>query len=186
MRILKRMIVPLAAVVAIVLAVMGGLETMHEAPPAATIELRYNAIAEGVELALHDATGNRTYALRAASQTRFNNERVEWRRPSLQWFDQGNTKWQVDADQGVLAAAGASLRLQGNVALRQQATAAVSPLTLLTSVIEIDLADETLTSDAPVQMIAGQLRQDSAGMLLDLAEDSLLLSGASRGRHVRP
>lgn len=185
MAVLKRTLIPLAAAIVVALAAMGGLETMQDSPPSPVAELSFNAFAEGVDLKFHDAGGAIAYALQAASQTRFNDDSIEWSRPSLQWYEDGDADWHVEAEQGFAAPSGDSLRLSGNVALLRQREDGDS-LTLTTSTLDVDLAGEILSTDEPVQMIAGGLRQDAAGLVLNLPEDSLLMLGGVRGSHVRP
>ena len=182
---LKRTVIPLAAAVVVALAAMGGLETMQQSPPAPLAELTYNAVAEGVDLKFHDAEGRIGYAIQAARQIRFNDDSIEWSRPSLQWYQSGGEHWRARAEQGFVAPAGDTVRLRGNVALFQQSGGGET-LTLNTTVLNIDLAGETVTTDEPVHMIAGGLRQSAAGLVLDLPEDSLLMLGGVRGSHVRP
>ena len=185
MAISKRTLIPLAAAVAAALAAMGGLETMRDSPPAPVAELSWNAFAEGVDLKFHDAGGAVAYALRAVSQTRFNDGGIEWSRPSLQWYEDGDADWRVEAERGYAAPAADNLRLSGNVALVRRGGAG-DALTLTTSWLDIDLAGEILSTNQPVRMTAGGLRQDAAGLVLDLPEDSLLMLGGVRGSHVRP
>ena len=80
---------------------------------------------------------------------------------------------------------GDKLRLSGNVVLLQQGGEG-DALTLITTLLDVDLDGEILSTDEPVQMIAGGLRQDAAGLVLDLPEDSLLMLGGVRGSHVQP
>ena len=181
--VLKRTLIPLAAAIVVALAAMGGLETMQESPPSPIAELSYNAFAEGVDLKFHDAGGAIAYALQAVRQTRFNDDSVEWSRPALQWYEDGEADWQVEAEQGFVAPSGDSLRLSGNVALFRQGG---DEVTLTTSLLDIDLTSEILSTNEPVQMIADGLRQDAAGLVLNLPEDSLLMLGGVRGSHVRP
>ena len=180
---LKRTLIPLAAAIVVALAAMGGLETMQDSPPSPVAELSYNAFAEGVDLKFHDAGGDIAYALQAVRQTRFNDDSVEWSRPALQWYEDGEADWQVEAEQGFVAPSGDSLRLSGNVALFRQGG---DEVTLTTSLLDIDLTSEILSTNKPVQMIADGLRQDAAGLVLNLPEDSLLMLGGVRGSHVRP
>ena len=103
----------------------------------------------------------------------------------LQRYEAGDADWHVEAERGFAAPSGDSLRLSGNVALLRQREDGDS-LTLTTSMLDVDLAGEILSTDEPVQMIAGGLRQDAAGLVLNLPEDSLLMLGGVRGSHVRP
>lgn len=183
MAVSKRTLIPLAAAIVVALAAMGGLETMQDSPPSPVAELTFNAFSEGVNLKFHDAGGAIAYALQAVRQTRFNDDSVEWSRPALQWYEDGEADWQVEAEQGFVAPSGDSLRLSGNVALFRQGDDAV---TLTTSLLDIDLTSEILSTNEPVRMIAGGLSQDAAGLVLNLPEDSLLMLGGVRGSHVRP
>lgn len=184
MAILKKTLIPLAAAVAAALAAMGGLETMQDPPPSPVAELSFNAFAEGVDLKFHDAGGAIAYALQAVSQTRFNDDSIEWSRPSLQWYEDGDADWHVEAERGFVAPSGDSLRLSGNVALFRQG--GDDAPTLTTSSLDVDLTGEILSTDEPVRMTAGGLRQDAAGLVLNLPEDTLLMLGGVRGSHVRP
>ena len=188
--VLKRTLIPLAAAIVVALAAMGGLETMQNAPAPPVAELSWNAFAEGVDLKFHDAGGAVAYALQAANQTRFNDDSVEWSRPTLQLYaserhENGGADWHVGAEQGFIAPGADKLQLSGNVVLSRQGGEG-DALTLTTTLLDIDLEGEILSTDEPVQMVAGGLRQDAAGLLLDLPEDSLLLLGRVRGSHVQP
>ena len=183
--VLKRTLIPLGAAIAAALAAMGGLETMQDPPPAPVAELSFDAFAEGIDLKFHDAGGALAYALQAASQTRFKDERIEWFRPALQWHEAGGADWHIEAEQGFAAPAGDKLQFSGNVALFQRGGDG-GALMLTTTRLDIDLTGEILSTNEPVQMIAGALRQDAAGLVLNLPEDSLLMLGGVRGSHVRP
>ena len=189
MVVLKRTLIPLAAAIVVALAAMGGLETMQNAPAPPVAELSWNAFAEGVDLKFHDAGGAVAYALQAVNQTRFNDDSVEWSLPSLQLYanerhENGGADWHVDAEQGFIAPGADKLQLSGNVVLSRQGGEG-DELTLTTTLLDIDLEGEILSTDEPVQMVAGGLRQDAAGLLLDLPEDSLLMLGRVRGSHVQ-
>lgn len=190
MAVLKRTLIPLAAAIVVALAAMGGLETMQDAPAPPVAELSWNAFAEGVDLKFHDAGGAVAYALQAVNQTRFNDDSIEWSRPTLRLYanerhENGGTDWHVEAEQGVIAPGGDRLQLSGNVVLNQQGGDG-GALTLITTLLDVDLDGEILSTNEPVQMIAGGLRQDAAGLVLDLPEDSLLMLGGVRGSHVQP
>ena len=182
---LKRTLIPLAAAIAVALAAMGGLETMRDSPPSPVAELSYNAFAEGVDLKFHDADGAIAYALQAVRQTRFNDDSIEWSRPSLQWYEDGGADWHVEAERGFIAPSGENLRLSGDVVLHRQGGEG-DALTLTTSLLDVDLTGEILSTNVPVRMIAEGLRQDAAGLVLNLPEDSLLMLGGVRGSHDRP
>ncbi len=181
---LKRTLIPLAVAVVAALGAMTGLESVREAPTAPLAELAYNAYSEGVELRFHDVNGVLTHSLQAVSQTRFKDDSIEWSRPALRWFAAGESDWQVEAEHGFLAPSGDSLRLRGDVVVQQGG--ASDTLRLTTSALEIDLDASILSGNEPVRMVAGGLRQDAAGLVLNLPQDSLLMLGGVRGNHVRP
>jgi len=183
MSLLKRTVIPLAAAVVAAAVAMGGLQSMREAPPAPVAAPDFNALAEGVELRFHDDTGRLGYALRAARQTRFQDDRVEWRQPRLQWHGKGGANWRMEADNGLSRPGGDSLNLFGNVALRRDGDGNAAPLTLTTTSLDVDIPGEVVSTAAPVAMHSGPLRQNAAGFELKLAEDTLLLLGKVSGSH---
>lgn len=169
----------------VALAAMGSLETIQESPPPASEELRYNAFAEGVDLRFHDAEGYIGYAVQAASQTHFNDDSIEWINPSLQWYEYDGANWNARAEQGFISPAGDTIQLTGDVILWQSGGNS-EPLTLTTTALAVDMTNEMLSTEEPVEMVVGGLRQSAAGLLLNLPEDSLLLRGDIRGSHVQP
>ena len=186
---LKKTVIPLTVAVAAAALAMGGLQTMRETPPAPVAPPAYNALAEGVDLRVHDAAGQLGYALQAAQQTRFSDNRIEWRRPSLQWYGDGGANWRVEADSGVSRANGESLNLSGNVVLRRDGdgdqNSNAASLIVTTTSLDVDLPGEFVSTAAPVEMTSGPLRQRATGLELNLAADSLRLLGDVTGSHAR-
>ena len=193
MPLLKNTVIPLTVAAAAAALAMGGLQTMRESPPAPVAPPVYNALAEGVDLRVHDAAGQLGYALQAAQQTRFSDNRIEWRRPSLQWYGDGGANWRVEADSGVSRADGESLNLSGNVMLHRYGDSdedrngdqngETASLIVTTTSLNVDLPGEFVSTAAPVEMTSGPLRQSATGLELDLAADSLRLLGDVTGRH---
>ena len=188
---LKKTVIPLTVAVAVAALAMGGLQTMRETPPAPVAPPAYNALAEGVDLRVFDAAGQLGYALQAAQQTRFSDNRIEWRRPSLQWYGVGGANWRVEADSGVSRANGESLNLSGNVVLRRDGdgdgdqNSNAASLIVTTTSLDVDLPGEFVSTAAPVEMTSGPLRQRATGLELNLAADSLRLLGDVKGSHAR-
>ena len=193
MPLLKNTVIPLTVAAAAAALAMGGLQTMRESPPAPVAPPAYNALAEGVDLRVHDAAGQLGYALQAAQQTRFSDNRIEWRRPSLQWYGDGGANWRVEADSGVSRADGESLNLSGDVMLRRDGNgdgdgdqnSNAASLVVTTTSLDVDLPGEFVSTAAPVEMTSGPLRQSATGLELDLAADSLRLLGDVKGSHAR-
>ena len=183
---LKRSIFPLTVAVVAAVAAMVGLETMQESPDQPLAEPGFDAFAEGVDLRFHHDSGRLGYAMQAERQIRFDDNEIEWRRPSLQWFaGDGGADWQVEAERGVSPAGGELLKLTGNVLLRRDPVDNSGPLELTTSTLDIDLVDEVVSTGARVEMVAGAVRQNAAGLVLTLPEDNLQMLGDIKGSYAR-
>jgi LPS export ABC transporter protein LptC len=98
-------------------------------------------------------------------------------------LDYGNDKnlWRVSAQRGLMPRSGDQIALSGEVTTTLQSAAAHGATQMVSDYMDVDIAGETATTDAPVivRFVEGELR--AVGLDVDLANETITLRSNVQG-----
>lgn len=157
-----------------------------------TATLDFNAYSVGINTVLYDPNGQINYTLQASRQVQYNDDTTEFDKPLIRLFQEGKSKWNVVADSGIISAAtidnnneSRTIELSGNVevySLDQNGNRTV----MTTDQLSVSPQTETLSTDRPVVVETGAIRQTATGMIANLTTDEIVFHKETRGLYEHP
>jgi len=151
--------------------------------------LDYDAVSDGINSVLYDATGSISYTLQARRQYHFKDQTSELQEPLIRLYREGKSHWNIVAERGYLAPQAGSGNLQeGTIELSGDVEIYSlddfgNRTVLSTEFLTIDPANETMQTDQPVAMHTANLQQRAIGMFAQLDGDEILFIRNGEGHY---
>lgn len=103
-------------------------------------------------------------------------------------FDYGSDKnqWRVRADSGLMPRSGDRIALIGQVTTTLQSPAAHGATRMTSDTMDVDIANETATTQAPVTVSFDKGQLQAVGLDIDLASESITLRSKVQGTFEPP
>jgi LPS export ABC transporter protein LptC len=155
--------------------------------------LEYDAVSDGINSVLYDASGSISYTLQARRQYHFKDQTSELQEPFIRLFRDGKSHWNIVAERGYLAPQNGDSNLQeGTIELSGDVEIYSlddfgNRTVLSTEFLTIDPANETMQTDQAVAMHTPNIQQRAIGMFAQLDSDEILFIRNGEGRYeIRP
>jgi LPS export ABC transporter protein LptC len=155
--------------------------------------LEYDAVSDGINSVLYDASGSISYTLQARRQYHFKDQTSELQEPFIRLFRDGKSHWNIVAERGYLAPQNGDSNLQeGTIELSGDVEIYSlddfgNRTVLSTEFLTIDPANETMQTDQAVAMHTPNIQQRAIGMFAQLDGDEILFIRNGEGRYeIRP
>lgn len=154
--------------------------------------LDFNAYSVGINTVIYDVNGEINYTLQANRQVQYNDDSTELDKPFVRLFQEGESRWNLVADTGVISAASMSdnkemrtIELSGNVEVYSLDDFG-NRTVMTTQKLMLNPQSETLMTDQPVEVVTSSIRQTAVGMDADLNSDEIIFHRDVRGNYEHP
>lgn len=148
--------------------------------------LQYDLWSNAIRTVRYNAQGYPDYILEAARQVHYLDNRSELESPALQWFEDQQLRWQVEAGSGTLFGASEEgmeqLDLRNNVQVRYNDSSG-QVLSMFTEFLTLEGEARILHTAEPVQLRSTGFEQQSIGIRADLERDSVEFPAQVQGRY---
>lgn len=154
--------------------------------------LDFNAYSVGINTVIYDVNGEINYTLQANRQVQYNDDSTEFDKPFVRLFQEGESRWNLVADTGVISSASMpgdkdmrTIELSGNVEV-YSLDGFGNRTVMTTQKLMLNPQSETLKTDQPVVVETSSIRQSAVGMDADLNSDEITFHRDIRGIYVQP
>lgn len=154
--------------------------------------LDFNAYSVGINTVIYDVNGEINYTLQANRQVQYNDDSTEFDKPFVRLFQEGESRWNLVADTGVISSASMAgdkdmrtIELSGNVEV-YSLDGFGNRTVMTTQKLMLNPQSETLKTDQPVVVETSSIRQSAVGMDADLNSDEITFHRDIRGIYVQP
>lgn len=159
--------------------------------PLTSSSLNFSAYSEGINTILYDSQGNINYTLQAERQVHYNDDTTELKKPFIQLFRDGDSRWNIAANSGKISAAGTTtdkaletIDMRGDVQVYSLDELGNRTL-MSTEFLTLNPESEILETDQPVSVVTSALQLSSIGMIAKLRTDEITFLREVRGRHAQ-
>jgi LPS export ABC transporter protein LptC len=154
--------------------------------------LDFNAYSVGINTVMYDVNGEINYTLQADRQVQYNDDSTELDKPFVRLFQNGESRWNLLADTGVISPESMSddketrtIELSGNVEV-YSLDGFGNRTVMTTQKLMLNPQLETLMTDQPVRVETSSIHQSAVGMDADLNSDEIVFHRDVRGIYEYP
>lgn len=154
-----------------------------------TLNLDFDAYAEGITTVLYDASGAINYTLQADRQIHYNDDSTELQSPFIRLFQDGSSQWHIVANSGRISpelvanqTQSRTIELSGDVEIVSLDEFGNRTI-MSTQTLTVHPESETLVTDQPVTLVTTNIQQTAIGMVADLIANEIFFEHTIRGNY---